>query len=350
MQTTDKIVVDYSQYNTTSNGEVEFYLTEAENVGVGCENTGTDTQITLNGTGSFQFSGNNLYNSPAYVGYMWGTVYPYSTSNWTSNAKFGSSFTWDGTNYKLTDATVTIPNDTHHYSCNSTDAEATCTSIRYVFWLTGSTKYYITISDGKGIEEAIQDMQVNTNPSNASNMNTVTNKLEDTIWCNDRSIGIYNGWSATGTINGTREYKNYSLLFGANERSNYASGTSTTKNQPSLVCANKNDSFTVSNGAGNQKLQYPVAMLTEDEIVLAGGLAGSYSQFYLNIGNNGSTYYWSLSPSLFNNSYASEFVSDGGIYGSDVSGTRGFRPSVSLKPGLSITKGAGTATDPYVIK
>ena len=202
MQTTDKIVVDYSQYNTTSNGEVEFYLTEAENVGLGCGNTGTDTHIDVNGSKLTQFSGNNLYNSPAYVGYMWGTVYPYSNSNWTSNAKFGSGFTWDGTNYKLTDAIVTTPNDTHHYSCNSTDAEATCTSIRYVYWLSGSRKYYITISDGKGIEEAIKDMQTNTTPSNAktqidtwylSNMNTVTSKLEDTIWCHARSSGRYNG-------------------------------------------------------------------------------------------------------------------------------------------------------------
>ena len=70
------------------------------------------------------FAFNTSNNSPAYVGYMYGTVYPYSTSNWTSNAKFGSGFTWDGTNYKLTDATETTPNDTHHYSCNSTDAEA----------------------------------------------------------------------------------------------------------------------------------------------------------------------------------------------------------------------------------
>ena len=322
-----------------------------------CNNTGTNTHIDVNGSKLTQFSGNNLYNSPAYVGYMWGTVYPYSYSNWTSNAKFGSGFTWDGTNYKLTDATVTTPNDTHHYSCNSTDAEATCTSIRYVYWLSGSTKYYITISGGKGIEEAIKDMQTNTNPSNAktqidswyaSNMNTVTNKLEDTIWCNDRSIGKYNGWSATGTINGSSsDYKSYSLLFGAHERSNYASGTSTTKNQPSLACANKNDAFTVSNGNGNKKLTYPVALLTEDEMVLAGGLAGSSSTFYL---NNGSTYYWSLSPSNFYDNRAYGFgVNYGYIGDSFVNYTFGLRPSVSLKPGTPVIRGDGTVTSPYVI-
>ena len=360
LTSTDVIKMNYSG-SSSSTCEITFKLQMVQPGDLitenGCENTGTDTQITLNGTNTFAFSGSNLYKSPAYNGYMWGTVYEYSTSNWTSNAKFGSSFTWDGTNYKLVDATVTTPNDTHHYSCNSTDAEATCASIRYVYWLSGSTKYYITISDGKGIEEAIEDMQTNTNPSNAktqidswyaSNMNTVTNKLEDTIWCNDRSIGRYNGWSATGTINGSSDYKNYSLLFGAHERSNYASGTSTTKNQPSLACVNKNDAFTVNNGNGNQKLQYPVALLTEDEIVLAGGLAGTQNtSFYL---NNRNTYYWSLSPSYFHNNYAYEFLVDNGYIGHyDGNNTYGLRPSVSLKPGTPVISGDGTVTSPYVI-
>ncbi len=314
----------------------------------GCDNTGFDTHINISGTNIFAF--NTKSNSPAYVGYMYGTVYPISISNWTSGARFGNSFTWDGTNYKLTDATVTNPDATHHYSCNSTDAEGTCTSIRYVYWMRESTKFYITISDGKGIEEAIKDMQTNTNPSNAktqidawylSNMNTVTSKLEDTIWCNDRSIGRYNGWSATGTINGT-----YSLLFGAHERSNNASGTSTTKNQPSLACANKNDAFTVSNGNGNQKLQYPVAMLTEDEMVLAGGVYGQTNgAFYLTIGN----WYWSLSPSYFDHVADGFILYAGEIYYDAMNFAGGLRPAVSLKPGTPVISGEGTVSSPYRI-
>ena len=339
------------QQGTTKLSKNDYSMLVEKASGYGCQNTGTNTQITLNGTGSFPFSGTNLYTSPAYNGYMYGTVYEISTDNWTSGARFGSSFTWDGTNYTLVDDSVTTPNDTHHYSCNSTDAEATCTSIRYVYWMSGGTKYYITISDGKGIEEAIKDMQTNTTPSNAktqidawylSNMNTVTSKLEDTIWCNDRSIGRYNGWSATGTINGFAA-ESY-LLFGARERSNYASGTSTVINQPSLVCANKNDAFTVNNGNGNQKLTYPVALLTEDEMVLAGGLAGGESQFYLNNGN----YYWSLSPSSFYSYSALGFI--GGNLGNDsVADSYGLRPVVSLKPGTPVISGDGTATSPYRI-
>ena len=318
----------------------------------GCDNTGRNTQITLSGTNTFAFSGNNLYKSPAYNGYMWGTVYEYSDSNWTSGARFGSGFTWDGTNYTLVDDSVTTPNATHHYSCNVTTTSGTCQELRYVYYGT-STKYYITLTDGDGIEEAISKMQTNTNPSNAktqidswyaSNMTSVTNKLEDTIWCNDRSIGNGNnsGWIA----NGGSLLEN--LYYGAYQRSAYATNSSTVKNQPSLACANKNDAFTVKNGKGNQKLQYPVAMLTEDEMVLAGGVSGQTNgAFYLTTGN----WYWSLSPSDFYNDGAREFdlYTYGSVNSNDVYYAGGLRPAVSLKPGTPVISGEGTVSSPYLI-
>ena len=324
-----------------------------ETLGTGCNNTGGDTHISLDvsGTPTNMFAFNTSYNSPAYVGYMYGDVYAYSTSNWTSGARFGSSFTWNGTNYTLVDDTVTSPNATHHYSCNVTTESGTCTDLRYVYYVNGSTKYYITLTGGDGIEEALTKMQTNTNDSNAkeeidtwyaSNLAAYTNKLEDTIWCNDRSVGDNNnnGWIANGG-----DLNTY-LYYGAYQRSNYASNTSTVKNGPSLACTNKNDAFTVSNGNGNQKLIYPVALLTEDEMVLAGGLAGSSSTFYLNNGN----YYWSLSPIGFSVTSADEFrVSSGNLYNSTVDGANGLRPAVSLKPGTPVISGDGTVTSPYII-
>ena len=153
--------------------------------------------------------------------------------------------------------------------------------------------------------------------------------------------GNNNGWIANGG-----DLNTY-LYYGAAQRSNLASNTSSVKNQPSLVCVNKNDAFTVSNVNGNQKLTYPVALLTEDEMVLAGGLAGSSSTFYL---NNGS-YYWSLSPSYFSSDDAYVFhENNGGISGDYVGDAYGLRPSVSLKPGTLVMKGGeGTASNPFVI-
>ena len=179
----------------------------------------------------------------------------------------------------------------------------------------------------------------------ASNMTSVTNKIEDTIWCNDRSIAKYNGWSSTGSYGGSAT--EYSLLYGGYERSNLASSASTMKNKPSLICPNKNDSFTVSNTHGNQKLDYPVALLTSDEIVLAGGVENLASTYYLNVFNT----YWTLSPREFNGMYARGFSMNGGNlnYGK-IDNDYGYSPAISLKPGQLITKGTGTVADPYVIE
>jgi hypothetical protein len=119
---------------------------------------------------------------------------------------------------------------------------------------------------------------------------------------------------------------------------------------PSLSCSNKNDSFTVSNGIGNKSLRYPVALLTADEVVLAGGKYNENSSFYLNYNN--SSFAWLLTPSVnssgqyvyrINTNYGKLFY-DSVSYRSD------FLPSVSLKFGTQISLGTGTVTDPYVIE
>ncbi len=308
----------------------------------GCDNTGTDTQITLNGTNTFAFSGTNLYKSLAYNGYMWGEVYEWTNEATTSGAYYGTGFTWDGTNYTLTSAQVGY-DGTHHYTCNLTTAEGTCSSIRYYYSVSGtSNNYYITLTGGDSVEKAIEKMQMNTNPSNAktqieswyaSNMTSYTNQLEDTIWCNDRTISTKAGWDPTGNVAyGALHYAGYDRYF--------------TNHSPSLACTNKNDSFTWQNANGNQKLNYPVAMLTIDEMVLAGG-SGSTGTFYLNSGSN---YYWSLSPPYFNDYGAVEFsVVNGFIDHYYMYNSLGLRPAVSLKPGTPVVNGDGTATSPYRI-
>ena len=296
-----------------------------------CNNTGSSTLI-----GSYAFNTN--FNSPAFVGYMFGDVYVRYYDSALSGVYYGSGFTYSNGVYTLTNPVATKDN-THHYSCNLTVADGTCETIRYYYYV----NYYVNLTGGDSIEIAMEKMQTNTTNSLAKNvidswysyvMNTVTNKLEDTIWCNDRSIGDgnNNGWIANGGDLGTY------LYYGAKERSNNASNVSTVKNKPSLTCTNKNDAFTVSNVNGNQKLTYPVALLTADEIVLVGT--------YLNDGNA----FWSLSPYYFDNTDArGYYVSNGSLIDSTISDSYGLRPSVSLKPGLPVIKGTGTVNDPYVI-
>ena len=66
------------------------------------------------------------------------------------------------------------------------------------------------MSAGKKIDDLIEEMTTgsgNTRSSNLknnteswyeSNLLDYTEKLEDPVWCNDRAIGSYNGWSKDG--------------------------------------------------------------------------------------------------------------------------------------------------------
>ena len=311
-----------------------------------CNNTETDTHISTTKTAF-----NTNYNSPAYVGYMYGDVYTNSGAIGT-NWYYGPDVTYENGTYTLTakgsynvekKSTISGTNLTYqHYTCGSTTA-TTCTSVRYVYNVSGSTARYITLTNGKKVEDALTEMFSNTTDSTIktaidtwyqNNMTSYTNKLEDTVYCNDRSIGTLNGWNPDGGSTTA------SLLF-----SGYNRAYSTY--QPSLSCTNKNDAFTVIESAtGNGKLTYPVGLLTSDEAMLAGMKGNSGVANYLN--NN--THYWLGSPYSFYDSRSYEFsLFSGNLGDDDVDYANGTRVVVSLKPGMKISGGDGSSLTPYEI-
>ena len=95
--------------------------------------------------------------------------------------------------------------------------------------------------------------------------------------------------------------------------------------------------------------------MTEDELVLAGGLqiSGPFedtSTFYL---NTETTYYWSMSPANFYENYGVAFSVDRGYVHtySYLSTNYGLRPVISLKHDTEFVRGGdGTPTNPYVIE
>ena len=166
-----------------------------------------------------------------------------------------------------------------------------------------------------------------------SNMTSYTDMLEDTVWCNDRSVtfsGYYEDWGTDVT------------LFGA-----YARNATSGAYQPSLHCPAEY-SLTTSSTQVSNKLTYPVGLLTADELTLAGmGWEGYTEEGYL----NNYDYWWTLSPYFFVSGYASVFYGgdlgdlNNGVVGSEY----GVRPAVSLKPGAIVTSGEGTSSKPYII-
>ena len=334
---------------TTDTGGVKLIYNGAPSSGKCTITTGQETE--LDAFSVFNSSSNSL----AYVGYMYGTVYPYTLKNMKSISevyKYGKTFTYSNGTYTLSSTGIKSFADwasnynqlsNNHYTCFTTGT--TCSSIYYLFYTTASTAYYITLTGGKSVEDALAEMLTNSSNSTnstiktaidnwySSNMTSYTDKLEDTTWCNDRSIYQLNGWNPNGGDT------TKSLYFGGYGRAN-------STYIPSLSC-NKNDAFTKDDVAiGNGKLTYPVGLITSDEVMLGGGKGTSNNTYYLYSYEE----YWSGSPYYFL-SYSFEFYvhSSGALDSYNVYNAIGVRPMVSLKPGTVFTSGDGSANTPYVV-
>ena len=92
--------------------------------------------------------------------------------------------------------------------------------------------------------------------------------------------------------------------------------TNGAKANPSYNCTNIKDAFSVDNTSA--KLDYPVSLMTADEIAFAGGVAFQnmstpYAWFISNsAGTQVSTDWWSLSPFNWLGSYAGVWYWDSG--------------------------------------
>ncbi|MBO5138898.1 MAG: hypothetical protein J6B89_04620 [Bacilli bacterium] len=204
------------------------------------------------------------------------------------------------------------------------------TYVGYMYGTAGSTSYEETHKndhDSK-IKEVIDEWY-------KDNIISYTEKLEDTVWCNDRSVVTNSDYTGDGT--GTTK-----TMYGAGGRLDL-------NKTPSLECKNINDRFTVDSANGNGKLTYPVALLTVDEVAYAGGMyyGMNNSKYYLHTGR----YYWLLSPHYFQISALESVVISYGniVHYNNNEDTIGVRPSISLKSGTTISDGDGTSTSPYII-
>ena len=195
-----------------------------------------------------------------------------------------------------------------------------------------------------------------------NNMLEYENYLEDTVFCNDRSTFEYDA-SKIGNNNYASWETAKSLGFGTN-LTFYGSMARflyyAKKLPPSLVCPQENDKFTVNEANGNEKLNYPVGLLTADEAVLAGYNTNYENREtqntinYLTCNDN----YWLFSPELYND-YSSRIgawvgvIYDGGnnLNNSPVSSSVGVRSVVSLKSGTKVLEtGTRTIDNPYIVQ
>ena len=203
-----------------------------------------------------------------------------------------------------------------------------------------------------GTTGSLENNRLNTNDSTIktyvdnwykNNLTAYTKYLsKDAVYCNDRNLASGQTYS-TSTTN----------LF------NYASYERIPNKQPTYNCTNISDAFSVNNTSA--KLDYPVGLMTIDELSYAGGqaytkLTAPYAWYYTNANGEsitGSTDFWALSSNGWGANSFGWFVrgsvDPGCLNGIDVDGSNAVRPSVSLLSCNLISRGNGSPENPYEI-
>lgn len=297
-----------------------------------CENSKDNTEIGKSGWG--------WYN----VGYMYNKLYPSYRIDISNNYIFGNDVNYENGKYILIN-TQNGFDSTHHYTCFSSSSE--CEKVSFVNYkgITGySTNeqfWYWNLSDGEKIEDVLNNFalgdNVNQNDSYVKstidkwfeeNMTSKLDMLEDTIWCNSRTILDYgsSGFNPNGKSVSQNTWLNYS-------------------NKKSLECETQRDSFTVDSSIGNGKLKYPVGLITVSEA----NLSFKDNNSYLNTGN----VFYTMSPAfMIYDSPHFYYISEEGTVHSGLAAysNYGIRPMVSLKSSVILTSGDGTSPNPYLLK
>ena len=319
---------------------------------------------------SYYFRGNVQNNFVSFAGMCWRIVritgdgsvklalYDYSSANCTNTGNDLAFARYSGDTYET------------EFNENSDDNAY----IGFMYGTPNSTTYAAT--------------HANTNKSTIlqnletwykSKLTAYTDKLADTIWCNDKSIAkdttINNLNSSNGIlnkesiiINGLGYKKENTYYVAGTRHFGFDQGTTgyTYGTGPSLICPKDNDGgnlskFTVNDMVnGNGSLDYKIGLLTADEMVLA-GMAPVSAYINNNYNQNSVTsylrsnatfdWYWTLSPIAFDGDGAYVWGSDAvGLFGGDgVDSSSALRPVVSLKSATTISGGNGTASSPFIV-
>ena len=321
---------------------------------------------------SYYFRGNVQNNFVSFAGMCWRIVritgdgsvklalYDYSSANCTNTGNDLAFARYSGTTYKT------------KFNENSDDNAY----IGFMYGTPNSTTYAAT--------------HANTNKSTIlqnletwykSKLTSYTDKLADTIWCNDKSTAKDTTINTLNSSNGILNkesiiikglgYKKENTYYVAGTRHfGFDQGTTgyTYGTGPSLICPKDNDGgnlskFTVNDMVnGNGSLDYKIGLLTTDEMVLAGfSLVSVYFNNYDYYNKNSvtsylssnatSTKYWTLSPFALDSSAECWVATSISFLSFDfyVNYSVGLRPAIALKSSTTISGGNGTASSPFIV-
>lgn len=280
---------------------------------------------------------------------------------------FGNDVSWDGSQYHLIDTyEVSVANwgdyldnirNTYRYSCLSDSS--TCSEVNYFVsvinnyapsingFSSQNSNRFLVLKNGGTLDEVVNGAFQNVNDSSfkmvidswyGENLVEYDDYIEDTVWYNDRKI-------VGGTLGGKNSAYSTNLAI-------FASKDKILNGKPSFEINNINDAFTVSSSKGNKNLTYPVAMLTADEIMVAGANSENFNtNFYLYNDSSYFTmtpYFVSVPSSMMSSSSGLWVLSNNGVlinnnYADSV------RPVISLGSNVYLVDGDGSSEAPYEV-
>ena len=221
--------------------------------------------------------------------------------------------------------------------------------VGFMYGQAGSTNYNLT--------------HANTNSSTVkqyldswfeSNLQLHSAALADSGFCADRSLYTQNGYDVldTSAVSDTTQLTIKDTGLGYSTKNTmYGSFYRIYHGEPTYKCVNENDLFSVSKENGNGALTYPIGLLTASDVLFAAGdFSTSNNNYYLYLSGKP---WWTMSPYMYV-TYEGEVRSTvvagvDGIYHRHVSDEIHVRPVINLVSNVTIVKGNGTASNPYVI-
>ncbi len=302
-----------------SDANIDFSKTSEEDGTKGLYYTSTNTE---NNGITYYYRGAVENNYVSFAGFYWRII--------RINEDGSVRLIYQGTAADATGSAATIGTSAFNSSYNDN------AYVGYMYGTAGSSSYeetHANVNDST-IKEVLDSWYENNLLTNYSSY------LADAGFCGDRSVSDKNGkWHQADTALG---YGTNYTYYGAYNRL-------VNEYQPQFSCPQSNDLYTTSSSdKGNKSLDYPIGLITADEVAYAGGDSISNTSYYLYTGD----VYWTMSPRYFDGSSAYEWsvFARGYLDVYYVGGSVGARPVINLKSGIEITEGDGTSSNPYVIK
>ena len=279
------------------------------------------------------------------------------------NRYYGASVTYDGEYYHLVDyvgvGTFAINSNslnTRHYFCVGY-GETKCKTVYYALQTGGSISLKLENGELDPIKvfNKRKEVQVdeNKNPINGSydsNFKVILdsfyeaklmdydNYIDDAVWCNSRvaTDEAYQNSFLGGNNYGYLKYDSGNRSFPSQGRNepNY--------HHPVIKCEDKLDAYTVNDTVrGNGFLKHPIALITADEYVLT-GLSNRDSYI-----GEGDSYWYTMTPAYTYSAEEGYLFQDGSDLWCYGGVSRNVKPSIVLKPSITVKSGNGTKDNPY---